>query len=195
MYKKINRIINTFIVACIVGAIFFGILFVINSTPTKETVQSLHSTKSSIEPVVPQSTPTPYSGPVTMTVAATATMKWESVLEPTDFVNVFQIVDPAHGFYASGEATYLIAHSYAKGYGAPGNAWEKLVVGNIVEYNGSFYEVNRVATPIKGTLASEPIWGNYGLDPNALYMITCESRGPDSPATNNYVISLERLDT
>lgn len=186
-----KKVIYVLIALCALGAIFFGGLFIYNNIPTKETVQTLHTPKTEI--IIPRTTPTPYTGPVTMTVAATSTMKWESVLEPTDFVNVFQIVDPSHGFYATGEATYLIAHSYAKGYGAPGNSWEKLVVGNVVKYNGYFYKVNRVSTPIKGTLASEPVWGNYGLDPNMLVMITCKSRGLDSPATNNYVIRLEKI--
>jgi hypothetical protein len=117
-------------------------------------------------------------------------MRWSSTLTPADFVNVFHLVDPAHGYRASGGTTYLIAHSYAVGHGAPGNAWEKLKVGDVVSYGGHRYQVNRVATPGKGGIASQPVWVN---DPDMLVMITCVSRGPGNPATNNDVIRLERI--
>lgn len=174
---------------CILGVIFFGWLAFSQQIPTKEIVKTL---PSQTPVAIPTATPTPYSGPVAMTVATTATMKWSPVLEPSDFVNIFQLVDPAKGFYASGETTYLITHSYAAGSGAPGNAWEKLVVGNVVEYDNHFYEINRVSTPAQGDISEEPIWTN---DPNMLVMITCVSRGPGNPATNNYVLRLEKIGT
>lgn len=188
-----EKAIKAIIALCSIGAIFLIGLTVFQNTPTKEIVHSLHIPKPPVEVAIPTATPTPYSGPVALTVSATSTMTWSSELTPSDFVNIFQLVDPAHGFYASGEATYLITHSYAKGYGAPGNAWEKLVVGDVVGYNNAYYKVDRVSTPAQGAIGSEPIWGNIGFDPDMLVMITCDSRGPGQPATNNYVIRLEKL--
>lgn len=183
-----RKLLYALIALCTLGAIFFAGLFIWQSIPTHETVKSIHVSKPTL--IMPTTTPTPYSGPVTMTVAATATMKWAPELEPSDFVNVFELVDPSEGFYATGETTYLIAHSFAVGSGAPGNAWEKLIVGDVVNYAGAYYKVDMVSTPAKGAIDSEPVWVN---DPDMLVMITCVSRGPGNPATNNYVIRLERI--
>lgn len=177
-----RKVLIAVIALCVLGAIFFtGCAFMLQ-VPTKETVHSF----------TPITTPKakPYTGPVAMTVASTETMKWAPQLEPKDFVHVYQLVDESYGFYATGGTTYLLTHSYAVGHGAPGNTWEKLVVGNVVKYNGYFYQVNRVSTPAKGEISKEPVWTN---DPNMLVMITCVSRGPGNPATNNYVIRLVRI--
>lgn len=162
-------------------------------TPTARTVHS--SPVATYSPTPPPTasaapTPPPYTGPVAMTVAPTATMAWSPTLTPPDFVNIFSLVDPAHGFYATGGTHFLITHSEARGFGAPGNAWEKLQVGQVVSYAGSLYRINLVSTPPQGDIASEPVWFN---DPNMLVMITCLSRGPGNPATNNVVIRLEKI--
>lgn len=162
-------------------------------TPTARTVHSSPVTTYSLTSPPTASaapTPPPYTGPVAMTVAPTATMGWSSTLTPADFVNIFSLVDPAHGFYATGGAHFLITHSEARGFGAPGNAWEKLQVGQVVGYAGSLYRINLVSTPPQGDIASEPVWFN---DPNMLVMITCLSKGAGQPATNNVVIRLEKI--
>lgn len=171
-------------------AAVFAVFAVNDNIPTPRVVHTLKPAAVSTPTATPAPTPTPYSGPVAITVAATATMKFTPVLQPADFVNVFQIVDPAHGYYATGETTFLVTHSYAKGYGAPGNAWEKLTVGEVVAYGGHFYRIDYTATPAKGQLYDEPVWGN---DPDELVLITCSSRGPGNPATNNFVIRAEQL--
>jgi hypothetical protein len=164
---------------------------VYHSIPTADHVSVLKPPAARAVPAAtPSATPAPYSGPVALAVAATGTMTYSPTLQPTDFVNVFQLIDPAHGYLATGGTTYLIAHSYAKGFGAPGNTWEKLVVGDVVAYAGHYYQINRISQPAKGGIASEPVWNN---DPQMLVMITCTSRGPGNPATNNYVIRLEEL--
>lgn len=179
-----RKAIIVVIALCVSGAIFFTGCAVFQTVPTKETVHTFAPIS------IPKSTPTPYVGPVAMTVKATATMKYATTLEPADFKNVFQMVDEAHGYYATGGTTYLVTHSYAAGSGAPGNAWEKLTVGEVVKYNNHFYQINRVATPAKGDISKEPIWYQ---DSSMLVMITCKSRGPDNPATNNFIIRLEQI--
>jgi hypothetical protein len=189
--NRLNIALTSAAAAAVIMAGVFGVVALQDSVPTKVIVHSLPAPKPSITSTpTAMPTPTPYTGPVALTVTATATMKWSNPIEPPDFVNVFQIIDPDHG-YTNTCTPYLIAHSYARGYGAPGNAWEKLVVGNVVSYGGKFYEVDYTATPVKGTLAQQPVWG--ACSSTELVMITCSSRGPGNPATNNFVIQLEEI--
>ena len=176
---------------CFLGGIVCGVIAIHVLTPTPNKVEVLPTPTETVE-VDEISAPVPpvYDGPVKFTVAPTATMTWSPRLEPADFVNIFQLVDPEKGYYESGGTVYLISHSYAAGSGAPGNEWETLVVGDVIIYNNMFYQVNRIGTPAQGDIASEPIWTN---DPDNLVLLTCLSRGPGSPATNNFAISLNRI--
>jgi hypothetical protein len=162
-------------------------------TPNVVTQSPSYSPALPLTPATPDPSPspTPYSGPVAMTVNATATMPWSPTLDPSNFTDVFQLVDPAHGYLATGGTQYLVAHAYEKGTGAPGNTWAALKVGDVVSHQGAFYRVTRISTPPKGDIAQEPIWFN---DPNLLVLITCLARGAGvGLATNNNVIELETM--
>jgi hypothetical protein len=177
--------------ACIalVAAVGLAVQTVHADTPTPRTVQV--APRPTATPFHgPSAAPAPYDGPVALTVTPSATMTWSPNLDPSNFVDTFSLVDPDHGFYATGGTHYTIAHSYAKGSGAPGNVWEQLTVGQVVAYDGKLYRINLVSTPAQGAIAAEPIWVN---DPNMLVMITCLSKGPGVPASNNVVIRSELI--
>lgn len=167
------------------GALGFNAAY--QTTPTPETVTVAPSVSPSTE-AVDRGTYTVTDAK--LTIDPTAEMKFAPVLEPADFTNVFQLVDSEHGYLRTGGTTYLVAHSYAKGSGAPGNAWETLVVGDLVIHGGQLYEVDLVATPGHGDIADQPVWTN---DPETLVLITCLSRGAGNAATNNYVIRAHRV--
>ena len=190
--NKIRIIVASLLVT---GAIISGVLGFLALTPTTNTVTVLSTPSPSNSEETPEPTPTMYSGPVKFNVTSTATMVWAARLVPPDFVNVFQVVDPEKGYYQSGGTVYLVAHFYAAGVGpngqiAPGNEWETLVVGDVVTYNNTFYQVNRIGTPAQGDISNEPIWVN---NPEDLVLITCLSRGAGFPATNNFAISLSKI--
>ncbi len=179
------------------AAILLGIRAYVLLTPTPTTVQVAEPTPSASSTALaadePTSTPTAPPLPASrLSIVATAELAYSSTLTPPDFTNVFQLVDDAHGYYRTGGTTYLVAHSYAKGSGAPGNAWEALVVGDVFAQGGSLWQVDLVATPGNGNgdIAAQPVWTN---DPDLIVLITCLSRGPGNPATNNYVIRGHRV--
>lgn len=162
-------------------------------TPTPTTVDTAPTPSSSTStPSALAAEPTPGAPPAPseLAIVVTAEMAYSPTLTPPNFVDVFQLVDTEHGYLRTSGTTYLVAHSYAKGYGAPGNAWEELVVGDTFTQGGSLWQVDRVATPGHGDIADQPVWTN---DPELIVLITCLSRGPGNPATNNYLISGHRL--
>jgi hypothetical protein len=181
-----NRTLLTAAACLMLAAAGFGLQTVIADTPTPRAVHT--APPATATPFNgPAAVPAPYTGPIALTVTPSATMVWSANLDPANFVDTFELVDPGHGFYLTGGTRYTIAHSYAKGSGAPGNAWEALRAGDVVAFPDGDYRVDLVSTPAQGAIGAEPVWFN---DPAMRVMVTCESRGAGQPATNNVVIRL-----
>lgn len=132
---------------------------------------------------------------LTITDARPMTMPESGVLDPPDFVSVFELHDPGAGFPADTAAGPRILLTHATSFGnppAPGNTWLELGEADRIVALGSTWRItNRLEAP-KSWLRDDPALfeRTFGARPGTLVLVTCVPRW-EGRATHNLIIIAE----
>lgn len=146
-------------------------------------------------------TPTPPSEPVvappaepvlavtTNGTVAAVNAQGESTWEPPTWTGVYQVVDEAHGFPATGGTAFYITHARSpwSAERGEGNDWVDVLTtpGDIVLLDGTRFVIDAVISAAKTDIGAVPIWEH--IEGRAV-LITCVPRWEGSAVENRIII-------
>lgn len=162
-----------------------------------QTVQRAAATAAPAPTMAPElEEPVPAPEPsTTLTITEVLPMAKAATLDPPDYVNIFEVRDDAHEYFADTTVgpRFLLTHAMSLGNApAPGNLWQELVVGDRIEALGSTWSITERVEAPKSWPTDDPALKErtLGAGPGTLVLITCVPRW-EGRATENLIVIAE----